>query len=132
MPVFQYLPGSRDRASELSLQSNGRLRIDGHANPVALDKTGPMLSFFRSLGAFTARPLIVGVPMGHAVHYAGTLPMVEEPGPFQCGRFGELHGTCRVHIVDSAALTELPAKNMSFGMMANAMRIASHVGAQTE
>ena len=62
---------------------------------------------------------------GHAIHYAGTLPMAETPARYQCDPAGKLAGAHRVYIADSACFSALPAKNMSFGMMANAMRIAT-------
>jgi len=51
--------------------------------------------------------------------------MRAEPAAYQCDPDGRLHGTRRVFIADSASFPTLPAKNMSFGMMANAMRIAA-------
>jgi hypothetical protein len=44
-------------------------------------------------------------------------------------RDGLLSSTRRVYIGDSASFPRLPAKNMSFGMMANAMRVAAIVAA---
>ena len=125
-----YMPGSRQHAAQLSLQENGRLHIEGRPNPIDLAKIGPMLKLFRSLGAITMKSLIVTVPMGHSVHYAGTLPMRDEPGPYECDARGKLHGCKHVHIADSAAFTGLPAKNMSFGMMAYAMRVGSDVASE--
>ena len=62
---------------------------------------------------------------GHAIHYAGTLPMSETRGPYQCDSAGRLAGTRRVFIADSSSFASLTAKNMSLGMMAHAMRVAN-------
>jgi choline dehydrogenase-like flavoprotein len=67
----------------------------------------------------------VRVPTGHAVHYTSTLPMKHEPDRYECYPDGRLFGTRNVYVVDSAGFTRLPAKNMSFAMMANAMRIVA-------
>jgi choline dehydrogenase-like flavoprotein len=126
MVVMQvYLPGDAQHPHRLRLQENGRLRIDGHPSPFDLRKAGPLLRFMRALGAWTHRALVVSVPMGHAIHYAGTLPMRRDPGRYECGPDGLLCPLRRVYVADSASLTRLPAKNMSFGMMANAMRVAA-------
>ena len=44
-------------------------------------------------------------------------------------RSGRLHGAARVYVADSASFSNLSAKNMSLGMMANAMRIAAEAAA---
>lgn len=126
MVVMQmYLPGSGQAPARVSLQRNGRLRIDGHPNSVDLGRTAPMFRFMRAIGAWSHPALVVRVPTGHAIHYAGSLPMRHHPGPMECTPAGLLHPTRAVYIGDSASFPHLPAKNMSFGMMANAMRVAA-------
>ena len=61
--------------------------------------------------------------MGQALHFAATLPMRTEPGRYQTDAQGLLFGTERVHIVDGASMSRLPAKNLTFTIMANALRI---------
>ena len=51
--------------------------------------------------------------------------MTRDPGVLQTDRDGRLHGTRRVHVVDGAALTSLPAQNSTYTIMANAHRIGS-------
>jgi choline dehydrogenase-like flavoprotein len=126
MLVMQlYLPDTGERPSRLSLKEDSRLRIAGHPNTLALEPARPLFRFMRRLGAWTHPSLVVRVPTGHAIHYAGTLPMQREPGRYQCAPDGRLQGTRSVYVCDSASFTRLPAKNMSFGMMANAMRVAA-------
>jgi choline dehydrogenase-like flavoprotein len=128
MLVMQvYQPDRGERPSLLSLQENGRLRIDGQPSTFDLSKARPLFGFMRALGAWTSPSLVVQVPTGHAIHYAGTLPMTNNPGTYQCSVDGRLHPTRRVYVADSATFARLPAKNMSFGMMANAMRVAAGV-----
>jgi choline dehydrogenase-like flavoprotein len=64
-------------------------------------------------------------PMGASVHYAGTLPMSPAPGPdgtttaCRSARFENLW------IVDGSTIPFLPAKNLTFTLMANAVRVAT-------
>jgi choline dehydrogenase-like flavoprotein len=120
-----FLPGAAQPPARLSLREGGVLRIAGHPNAVEVKKLGGLLSVLRSLGLWTLPMLIQKPVTGHAIHYAGTLPMVEAPARYQCDPTGRLSGSHRVYVADSACFSALPAKNMSFGMMANAMRIAT-------
>ena len=52
--------------------------------------------------------------------------------PYECDPDGKLHGTDCVYVADGAAFPVLPAKNHSFGIMANAMRIAEGVSARVK
>lgn len=120
-----FLPGSAQAPARLSLKEDGALRIAGHPNAVEVKKLGGLLAGLRALGLWTLPMLIQKPVTGHAIHYAGTLPMAEAPGRYQCDPAGKLAGAGRVYVADSACFSGLPAKNMSFGMMANAMRIAA-------
>jgi choline dehydrogenase-like flavoprotein len=120
-----FLPGSAQPPARLSLNEGGVLRIAGHPNTVEIKKLGGLLTALRSLGLWTLPMLIQKPVTGHAIHYAGTLPMSEAPARYQCDPTGKLAGARRVYVADSAGFSALPAKNMSFGMMANAMRVAT-------
>lgn len=125
MLVMQlFFPGAIQPAAQLSLLQNGRLSIRGHPNVLGVRKLAPLLAAMRSLGMWTHALLIYKPKTGHAIHYAGTLPMHESPGRYECYPDGRLAGSKRVYIADSACFSALPAKNMSFGMMCNAMRVA--------
>jgi len=58
------------------------------------------------------------------VHYAGTLPMTNEDRPHTCRTDASVRGFERLFIADGAAFSSLPAKNITFTLMANAVRIA--------
>jgi choline dehydrogenase-like flavoprotein len=124
-----YFPAWVQPPSRLWLLDDGRLRIEGQPFPLEPAKLAPLLSALRSLGLWTHPALIQQPVTGHAIHYAGTLPMRAAPGPYQCHPDGRLHGTERVYVADSASFSQLSAKNMSLGMMANAMRIAAEAAA---
>lgn len=124
-----YFPAWMQPSSRLGLLDDGRLRIEGQPFPVDLARLTPLLASLRGLGLWTHPALIQQPVTGHAIHYAGTLPMRAAPGPYQCHPSGRLYGAERVYIADSASFSNLSAKNMSLGMMANAMRIAAEAAA---
>lgn len=64
-------------------------------------------------------------PMGASVHYAGTLPMTVAPGPYSTTPQGESRDVPGLFMVDGATFPSLPAKNLTFSLMANAARIAT-------
>lgn len=128
MMVLQlYFPASAQIPNTISVRENGNLEIQGHPNSLDLQKLKPFLKYFRSFGGWSHTKLVIRVPTGHAIHYAGTLPMKEVPGRYQCDHQGRLDGAKNVFIADSASFSDLPAKNMSFTMMANAMRVMKYV-----
>ncbi len=66
------------------------------------------------------------LPKGASVHYCGTLPMTAaDQGRFSCTPTGRLRGWTNLFIADGAGFSFLPAKNLTFTLMANAARIAS-------
>jgi choline dehydrogenase-like flavoprotein len=133
MLVMQlYFPTFFQPPARLSLQPNGRLRIQGQPNTLEARDLKEIFRFFRRIGAWTHPFLVKKVPAGYAIHYAGTLPMRPAPGPYECDVDGKLAGTQNVYIADGAGFPSLPAKNMSFAMMANAMRIADSIASRID
>lgn len=126
MLVMQlYFSVSVQGPASLSLKPDGALRIVGKPNAIDVGKLGGLLTALRRLGLWTHPMLIYKPETGHAIHYAGTLPMRHAPGSYQCWPDGRLAGTERIYVADSAGFSDLPAKNMSLGMMSNAMRVAA-------
>ncbi len=76
-------------------------------------------------------PLIPGMthirPMGASVHYSGTLPMSREREPWTVSRDCQSHDFENLFVVDGAVIPFLPAKNLTFTLMANAARVAATV-----
>lgn len=64
-------------------------------------------------------------PMGASVHYAGTLPMTSAAAPFTTAPDGRSRDVDNLYLVDGATFPFLPAKNITFTLMANAVRIAA-------
>jgi len=63
-------------------------------------------------------------PMGASVHYAGTIPMSKEKKPLTVSKDCRSHDFDNLYIVDGATFPFLPAKNITFSLMANAARVA--------
>jgi len=63
-------------------------------------------------------------PMGASVHYAGTLPMSPTAAPFTTTPQCQSRDLENVFVVDGATFPFLPAKNLTFTLMANAVRVA--------
>ena len=63
-----------------------------------------------------------------SIHYAGTLPMRSCAGePFASRPDGRLWAAPRVYVGDSASFRWLPAKGLTFTIMANALRTAENL-----
>jgi choline dehydrogenase-like flavoprotein len=66
-------------------------------------------------------------PMGASVHYSGVLPMSGEKKPFHTDRNCRSYDFENLYIVDGSTMPFLPAKNITFTLMANAVRVAESV-----
>jgi choline dehydrogenase-like flavoprotein len=83
--------------------------------------------FFFDLGA----PIVPGMtrwrPMGSSVQYSGTLPMSREKKSWCLSENCQSYEIPNMFVVDGAAMPFLPAKNLTFTLMANAVRVAESV-----
>jgi hypothetical protein len=66
-------------------------------------------------------------PMGASVHYAGTLPMSETKRPLTSSKYCQSHDFDNLYFVDGTTFPFLPAKNITFTLMANAVRVAETI-----
>jgi hypothetical protein len=109
----------------LSLNNDGSLKIEYSPKKLgSLEKF--LITSFRKIGLWGHSALCRYPIAGSCYHYAGTLPMTDSPSEkYQTDTQGKLYNSNRVHIVDASLFPFLPAKNHSFTVMANAMRIAS-------
>lgn len=129
--LMMFYPAEPHPENYLRLGADGTLELN-YGQPAA---GGPprgaaeasLISAFRKIGFYTSVRLCQYPPMGSSIHYAGTLPMRESPEPYQLYEDGRLHGTRGVYVADGACFPRLPAKNLTFTIMANAMRIASRI-----
>ena len=111
----------------LSLNKDNSLKIEYSVKELgSLEKF--LISSFRKIGLWGHSSLCRYPLAGSCYHYAGTLPMTKNPTKsYQTDIYGKLFDSDRVHIVDASLFPFLPAKNHSFTVMANAMRIASYL-----
>lgn len=63
-------------------------------------------------------------PMGASVHYSGTIPMSKTKSDYTTSEDCRSHDFDNLFIVDGATFPFLPAKNITFTLMANAVRVA--------
>lgn len=129
--LMLFYPGSGGSSNYIRLKPDGTLDInyEWKSNQVAERR---LIRAFRRIGYLGAAALCQYPAMGSSLHYAGTLPMKANAGRYQTGADGRLHGTRAVYIADGACFSELPAKNLTFTIMANALRIARKVRASLE
>lgn len=76
----------------------------------------------RALATLRCFALSVSRPAhGVSIHYAGTLPFGE--GPLRCAPDGRLGATRSVYVADGSTWRFLPAKGLTFTLMAHARRV---------
>jgi choline dehydrogenase-like flavoprotein len=134
--AFVYLPGADSRFATATVcpapAGPGRVRVAARPNPESRAILARLLAHLRRLrgplGFWPVPGLVKSTPFGFHGHCAGTLPMRASPGPLECDAAGRLSGTARVFVADPAAFPTLPAQNLTFTAMANAMRIAHGFG----
>jgi hypothetical protein len=80
--------------------------------------------FLRKLGCFVPPGMTHIRPMGASVHYAGTIPMSREHRPLTTTPDCRSREFENLWIVDGSTFPSLPAKNLTFTLMANAARVA--------
>jgi hypothetical protein len=79
----------------------------------------------RSLGVY---PISRMAPEnGGSIHYAGSVPFHSEEKIGTTASDGRLHQTQNVYVADSSSFTYLPAKGITFSLMANADRVSKNL-----
>ncbi len=68
----------------------------------------------------------VYTPNGGSIHYAGTLPFSSTGELFTLFANGKLAGTKNVFVADGSGFNYLPAKGLTFTLMANAYNVAKN------
>jgi choline dehydrogenase-like flavoprotein len=79
----------------------------------------------RALGCVVPRGMVQIRPMGASVHYSGTLPMSRNGGPYTVTPECRSNDFSNLYLADGSTFPFLPAKNLTFTLMANATRIAN-------
>lgn len=128
MAVLQvFYPQDPDPANTLRLDASGDLVIEYAPRAPGVVERHFLKVLKRAGVRGSERHLREGRP-GASVHYAGSLPMRERAAKkYETDRNGLLFGSRRVHVADAATFPRLPAKNLTFTIMANAIRIGEAV-----
>ncbi len=79
----------------------------------------------RSLGCVVPPGMAHVRPKGASVHYAGLIPMGVEGAPLTATPEGKSRDVEGVYLADGVTFPFLPAKNITFTLMANAVRVAA-------
>ncbi len=79
----------------------------------------------RALGCFVLRRMYPG--HGSSAHLGGTLPFAGDERAFTLAADGRLYGTSSVWVADGSGFRFLPAKGVTFTLMANAHAVAEAV-----
>ncbi len=120
--LMLFYPGRAGDASYVRLRPSGELEAEFAPElPHAIERR--LIRLLRKMGYVTHPALTQRPGSGAGLHYAGTLPMRDMPARYETDSAGLLSGTRRVYIVDGACFSRLPAKNLTFTIMANALRI---------
>lgn len=125
-----FLPGKMS-TTMLAHNADGRLAISGSYRgdmpEVIAEAERKLRTFFWGLGAVMLPKSFKLSAPGSDIHYAATLPMQARPQRGQTSAFGELYGLKGIYIADGASLPSVSEKSHTLTIMANAMRIGSHV-----
>lgn len=123
---------TRRAANRLTLECDGdERRLAIHYAPEAgerqriragLQRVKRML---RALGCFAPPGMAHVRPMGASVHYAGSIPMNASGGELTTTPGCRSRAFDNLWLADGATFPFLPAKNLTFTLMANASRIAA-------
>jgi len=118
-----------DNFLTLSEEYSGKSRLVINYNPKRDEKNvidyslKKMGKFFRKLGAVVPKFQVQLRPMGASVHYSGTIPMSTERVPLTVSSNCRSNDFDNLFIVDGSTFPFLPSKNLTFTLMANAVRI---------
>ncbi len=88
------------------------------------------MSTMRKLGTFPIKR--IKTEHGSAIHYAGTVPFSDKSEKLHLSSTGRLHKTKHVYVADSSGFRYLPAKGLTFTLMANAHLVAENVIKENE
>jgi hypothetical protein len=125
--VMNFHPGKLHSTNYLRLGGKEALEVNYEPEKQSMEGESQLIKALGSLGFFSHRSLIENIPMGSSLHFAGAFPMKHVPSRYQTDKFGLLYGSSNVHIVDGACFSALPAKNHTFTIMANSLRIVKSV-----
>lgn len=128
--VTFFYPAEPHQGNHVRLDRDGTLAVSYGAAPVTGRVERRFAALMRGCGFWSHPSLFRVSPLGAGIHYAGTLPMrAQAEEPYTTDVAGRLQQCRNVFVADAAAFPFLPAKNHTFTVMANAMRVGREVSA---
>lgn len=124
--LMLFYPEAPRTSNYLQLRPDGALQAAYEWTPDALLERR-LCRLWRQLGVVCLPQLIQHPAPGGGIHYAGTLPMSVRPGRYETHPDGRLQGTRHVYSCDGAVFPSLPAKNLTYTLMALALRTATRL-----
>lgn len=122
--LMLFYPEEPRPSNYLQLRPDGALQAAYAWSPdTTLERR--LCRLWRKLGVVCLPQLIQHPAPGGGIHYAGTLPMAVRPARYQTHPNGRLEGTRHVYSCDGAVFPTLPAKNLTYTLMALALRTAT-------
>jgi choline dehydrogenase-like flavoprotein len=126
MGIFQvFYEGYKSAKNFIKLDETGntQIKFEDYRRDKKLQKD--LVKCLWKLG-FLTHPLLIKSPEpGSSIHYAGPLGMSSDPSEkYSTDENGKLRAGNNVYIIDSAAFPSLPSKNLTFTIMAHALRVA--------
>ena len=111
----------------MKLNEDGSLKFNyKHHHNKEVEKL--LIGALSSIGFLSHISLSKFSEAGKSIHYAGQLPMKIKPEKnYETDANGKLFGHQHTHIIDSATFPFLPAKNLTFTIMANALKISRYI-----
>lgn len=106
-------------------------RLEATYNLSKQEKTGQRrreklyTRYLRKTGVYAIKKIDPG--NGASMHYAGVLPYSDKDKPFTLSPNGRIHGTKNVFVADSSGFKFLPARGLTFSILANAHITAENV-----
>lgn len=114
----KYITLVKDRTSPTGDRLKAVYELDNEVKAKFAKREKKFMSTGRRLGIFSIKKVDPG--HGAGLHYAGTLPFCDEEKPLTLAPSGKLHGTKHVYVADSSGFNYLPARGLTFSLLANA------------
>ncbi len=114
-------PGTGGELSELVIEYADDPGEAAHAKGAVESVTRAL----KALGCVVPPGMTRVLPKGTSVHYTGTIPMTRDPAPFTAAPDGTSRDFPNLLLADGVTFPFLPAKNLTYTLMANAARIAA-------
>jgi len=119
-----FYPDTPKKQNYIQLKKDKTLFINYTDVPVLGKLERHIIKNFWMTG-FITMPFLVQYPRpGNSIHYAGTIPMNKNNANYFVDKYCCLNRAKNVYLIDGSVFPVLPAKNLTFTLMANAMRIA--------